>query len=639
MKYRQDIDGLRAISVLSVVFFHLKFNFFNGGYIGVDIFFFISGFLIGKKIFENLENKSFSILEFYFKRAKRILPALIMVLLITNIFSYIFFSPNLINDTSKASLSSIFFLSNIFFWSKSGYFETGTENNPLYHTWSLSVEEQFYIFFPLLMIFLYKKYNEHLLKFIFFLFSLFFLASHYFASFHPSANFYLLPFRLFEFFGGAMIGLLSLKINNRYSVLKNNFFSFFGLSLILISIFLFNEETLFPSYYSAIPLFGFSLIIFFSTSNTLVYQILSTNILRYTGIISFSIYLLHVPIINFYNLNFGVSNFFDYFYILLILFLLSYLLYYFIENRFRKLSLKNFLTLKKYLIILLPILFILNFGVYFFYKDIKNFYIKNLNDSDKKIYHQTLEAQSHSSYNKMINKNCKVWSRNLSDEFKKKFNECANSSNKKIILMIGDSHQMDLYNAFSSYSTYPNIFSISRGRCRVHTPKPLGYDGCEFEEQLKFINDNKDFIQAVIYHQSGNFLLKGRKNKTVNYKKINLIIDYLKKIDSNNVIWIGPRLEPNILIDFTYTKRYENYSNNVNFNIKYVDDFIENILLKSRSIKYISLEKLINFDLNRDFYNNNFLFSDFDHWSEFGEKYFGNKIIKNSKYLYDLLNS
>ena len=152
MKYRSEIDGLRALAVVPVILFHAKFQLFSGGYVGVDIFFVISGYLITTILINEIENKTFSIVNFYERRARRILPALFLVLMISIFFAWIWMLPSQMKDFSQSVSAISLFVSNILFWKETGYFDTAGEK-PLLHTWSLAVEEQYYLLFPIFLIF------------------------------------------------------------------------------------------------------------------------------------------------------------------------------------------------------------------------------------------------------------------------------------------------------------------------------------------------------------------------------------------------------------------------------------------------------------------------------------------------------
>ena len=158
--YKPQIDGLRALAVLPVIFFHAGFKSFEGGFVGVDIFFVISGYLITKLILEDLYNNKFNLGNFYLRRARRLLPALFFVILTTIPFSIFLMSNDQLIYYSKQIFSVIFFISNFFFWKNSGYFDPESDLQPLLHTWSLAVEEQFYIFFPIFLILMFKYFKK-----------------------------------------------------------------------------------------------------------------------------------------------------------------------------------------------------------------------------------------------------------------------------------------------------------------------------------------------------------------------------------------------------------------------------------------------------------------------------------------------
>lgn len=160
MKYRKEIDGLRALAVLPVILFHAGYEMFNGGYIGVDIFFVISGYLITTIIIEDISAKKFSVIDFYERRARRILPALFSMILFCIPFAWLLMLPTQMESFSKSLISATLFFSNILFWKEGGYFGAPVEQKPLIHTWSLSIEEQFYLFFPFLLIIFWKNKND-----------------------------------------------------------------------------------------------------------------------------------------------------------------------------------------------------------------------------------------------------------------------------------------------------------------------------------------------------------------------------------------------------------------------------------------------------------------------------------------------
>ena len=212
MKYRAEIDGLRALAVIPVILFHAGFELFSGGFVGVDVFFVISGYLITKIIINDLEREKFSILDFYLRRARRILPALLSTLFLTILLSFIFFFPEEFNYLYKTIISVIFFISNFFFFGTTNYFDDLVTQSPLLHTWSLVVEEQFYIIYPIFLLIFLNFFNKK--YFLIFLLTSFFLSislATYFSMDHKDGSFFLTPFRIFEIIIGCILSLYDLK--------------------------------------------------------------------------------------------------------------------------------------------------------------------------------------------------------------------------------------------------------------------------------------------------------------------------------------------------------------------------------------------------------------------------------------------
>lgn len=301
MNYRQEIDGLRALAVLPVILFHAGFEMFSGGFVGVDVFFVISGYLITTIILSELEQGKFSIVNFYERRARRILPALFLVMLVCIPFAWFLLLPQDLLSFSKSLISTSAFISNIFFWSERGYFGATTELKPLIHTWSLAIEEQYYLLFPFfLMIIFRKKYLRNTALAALFVIS--FGLCIWLTPVHQDSAFFLLPTRFWELLVGSFVGIYLFdfpKSNEASGEYLNQFFGFLGLCLILFSVFYFDKETLFPGYSAFIPVLGTALIIVYGTSRTYVGKILSLRVLVFLGLLSYSAYLWHQPFFSF----------------------------------------------------------------------------------------------------------------------------------------------------------------------------------------------------------------------------------------------------------------------------------------------------------------------------------------------------
>ena len=302
MNYRPEIDGLRALAVIPVILFHAGFTLFSGGYVGVDIFFVISGYLITTIIVDDLENNRFSIVSFYERRARRILPALFFVMLICIPFAWLWMLPNQIQDFSQSLVAVSLFISNIQFWRESGYFETEAEEKPLLHTWSLAVEEQYYLLFPIFLILTWRFGKNKVFWMIAVIAAFSLIISEWGVRKNSTANFYLAPFRAWEIFAGSLTAFIIRK----KGVIKNNLFSLLGFSMIIISIFIYDKETPFPSIYTLLPVLGTVLLIFFAEKKTLVFSLLSNKVVVWIGLISYSAYLWHQPLFAFARIR--ISN-------------------------------------------------------------------------------------------------------------------------------------------------------------------------------------------------------------------------------------------------------------------------------------------------------------------------------------------
>ena len=300
MNYRREIDGLRAIAVLPVILFHAGFQTFSGGFVGVDVFFVISGYLITSIILAEKQAGTFTLISFYERRARRILPALFVVMAACLPFAWLWLLPHDMKSFTTSLAAVVFFISNIFFKKQSGYFDSAADLKPLLHTWSLAVEEQYYLFFPLFLIITWhlgKRWIVALLTAI----SIVSLGlAHWGSIADPTATFYLLPTRSWELLMGALIAFYFFtKRKIQPPNLISELWSFIGLLSLTYSVFIFDNKTPFPSLYTLAPTIGTALIILFASSTTLVGRLLGTNFFVSIGLISYSAYLWHQPMLAF----------------------------------------------------------------------------------------------------------------------------------------------------------------------------------------------------------------------------------------------------------------------------------------------------------------------------------------------------
>jgi peptidoglycan/LPS O-acetylase OafA/YrhL len=301
LKYRAEIDGLRALAVVPVILFHAGFELFSGGFVGIDIFFVISGYLITTMLIEDIEGNRFSLVKFYERRARRIFPALFFVTLCCIPFAWMWMLPPQMKSFSQSLVAVSLFASNILFWQESdNYFALASEQKPLLHTWSLAIEEQYYAVFPVFLFFAWRLGKNR----VFWMLVVFAAASLALSEWgwrnKPSANFYLAPTRAWELFAGCIAAFIVQK----RGVVANNALALAGFCTVLVSIFVFDEKTPFPSVYGLLAVCGVVLIVLFADKQTLVARMLSNRLLVGIGLISYSAYLWHQPLFAFARIQY-----------------------------------------------------------------------------------------------------------------------------------------------------------------------------------------------------------------------------------------------------------------------------------------------------------------------------------------------
>ena len=292
MKYRPEIDGLRTVAVIPVMLFHAGFSLFSGGFVGVDVFFVISGYLITTILIDEREKGTYTLLGFYERRARRILPALFFILLCTVPFAWRWIPPDPFEDYARSLAFASLFISNIHFIEHSGYFDTAAQLRPLLHTWSLAVEEQYYLLFPLVLWAL-GAFARAKFLWVFLIMSAISLGiAEWGLRNYPLENFFFTPSRLWELLGGSICAALMFGRPQ----MRNDLLALIGLAMIFISVFWYDTSVRFPSLYTLVPIVGSMLIILFAAPGTLVARFLSLRPMIGIGLISYSAYLWHQPL-------------------------------------------------------------------------------------------------------------------------------------------------------------------------------------------------------------------------------------------------------------------------------------------------------------------------------------------------------
>ena len=433
LTYRPEIDGLRAIAVSAVILYHsqitiLGHQVFMGGFIGVDIFFVISGYLITSIILKELLNAgSFSFKYFYERRVRRILPVLLFVMLVSLPFGWKYLLPDNLIDFSKSILYSLGFSSNFYFhYSGQQYDAVSGLFKPFLHTWSLSVEEQYYVLFPIILFITFKYFKKYLIHILIFGFVVSLFLAEWTSRNYPSTSFYFLHTRMWELLAGSILAYFEIISGHRsQNRILNLMLPFIGLLLIGHSILFFNNEMFHPSFYTLSPIIGVCLIIWFSNKDETITKILSTKLFVGIGLISYSLYIWHYPIFAFTKtIQFFDGDILKKLYIFGLIIFLSIISFYFIEKPFRN---RNY----NFNILIIPILlcvFILNINLIVFVKN------KGFPDRIPELVKKQLKE--------------KPWTILKNSEGEPCYNSEANCkfnifSNKKIYL-IGDSHMASI---------------------------------------------------------------------------------------------------------------------------------------------------------------------------------------------------
>jgi len=439
--FRYDIEGLRGIAILAVFFFHFNWSFFSGGFVGVDVFFVISGYLITRHIVDEMKDGSFSFATFYMRRARRLFPALFFTIAITMVVAMFLFPPAGLEGVARSVIVSLVSLSNIYFWKQSGYFDGDAVEKPLLHTWSLSVEEQFYIFWPLLLLLLirFSKTTLQGSTTLLAVCVMGFVATEMYLAIDAQGSFFLTPFRLGEFTIGALCAWLP-PLGPRFSRHFRDAVSLTGVALIFFSVIYFSESTSFPGFSAVIPCLGTALAIY-AGPGVVSGLLLGNRAITSVGRISYSLYLAHWPVYTlFWQWNGAKPGLLETLILIVVTFVIAIAMNRYVENRFRVGTSANILcrstrsfiatfSILSALIIIFSIIVWKTDVVAWLYSDDVRSVVANAEEE---------KAKRFALYAKM----------------KGKLDTSHRITDSKRIMIIGDSHAVDMFNAL--VPTYPD---------------------------------------------------------------------------------------------------------------------------------------------------------------------------------------
>ncbi len=637
INYRSEIDGLRAVALIPVVLFHAGFAPFQGGFIGVDVFFVISGFLITSILIRELEDKSFTLMGFYERRARRILPILLFVTFCCIPVAWFMMLPAEYQDFSRSLVALSVFASNVLFYLEEGdYFSLNSEDKPLLHTWSLAVEEQYYLFFPIFLLLLWRFRKRYVLIVICVVALLSFALSELilqkFVEF-KKANFYLLPTRAWELLAGALAAF----VMYRYPVKHNTLLGVAGLIAIGVSVILFDKQTPFPGIYALLPVAGTVAIILFSNKGGWVYRLLSHKVLVGIGLISYSAYLWHQPLFAFARVGSVESPSIIVMILLVILtFVLAAASWKFVERPFRN---RNFMRRNSFLLLCGFLLFstfvvgILGNMPRFFNQagshNVINFNIGNFEFNNTGLQDDTWnyiagiakDPDYFVEYNTVDNE---LWFK--SDDSREK------------VLLVGNSHAKDMFNVFYNAEELNKEYEFARYGIQIHQ-----------------LVDNKRFFDSPNM-QAADIVVVVSKYNNADMENMRTAIEQLQSTGKKVVLiknifeFEEPRPKKVSLIDYIMHRevkagetraevlaetinteyfqhfeqgRMEEYIQEYNVDIDTMDKEIENLVVLDRTDYVCDQEAqscdAVSKDLDKYFF-------DYGHHTVKGAKYFAEKI-------------
>ena len=635
LTFRSDINFLRALSVVAVIIYHIDKKLLPGGWLGVDIFFFISGYLISNKIITELNHKNFSFKNFYIKRIKRILPSIISISLFSLPLAFILLPPKELYFFISSVISSIFFYSNIYFENFDFYNSPSSKYIPFLHMWSLSVEEQFYLILPLILFFVFKKKKNKLIISIFSLF-LFSITLNIFSEFFNT--FYQIQFRFWEFLFGVLFNFL----NREISISK--VFKVFGFGIILLSLLIFDDILINILYPKLIALIGVFIFLIKSDKSVFFDNLFNNSFIKYTGFISYSLYLFHQPIFSFFRIyEKNIKEFPNYtiFLLIFLLYILSFINWKIIEqpflNKFNKT--KALILFGAFFVISsLSLISINDFSFFGRYSNLPNktllLTIKNQN---------VISQNGKSCENRSIEETCFF-----------QINETG-----KNLYVLGDSALRTLSTSILKYNnTYNfNLIHLGGNGCLYLYEKKLNNNLCP-NKTAKEMDNYVDQINNSIILYGGRlpFYISGEgfdNSFVIEDEKINISVDLkleipktLKKLieQNNTIVLIYPIPEQGWNVPNRYFYGKVNWGEAVYYPHQV---WKERVLESKLILDSIISEKIVRIYPENIFcdsfvknncvgsFENDIFYSDDDHLSLVGANLLAKNIIDNIQYLLD----
>ena len=551
MVYRDDIDGLRAVAVILVIFFHLELQNVPGGFIGVDVFFVISGYLITNILYREIGDTSFTFKNFYLRRLRRLGPALLSTILLTLVVGWFVFPPDMYAQTAQSAIAVIFSLGNVFFWQGTGYFESEAIFQPLLHTWSLGVEEQFYFIWPALLWLCVGRFSRNGLLIGIFAISLMSLISGELLLTNAAATaFYLTPFRIFEFGVGAILAVSKWQSRN---VVVANAISLGGLLTLFYVGSVFTDRTPFPGLNAFIPALATGAMIY-AGPDPIMNRVMALAPMRYIGKISYSVYLLHWPIIVLYTfLERRPITSIEILVLTCLSLLAGALQYHLVEAPTRRRTQNRFWMSTRWLGLSTGVTALSILGASLLINAQSGF-PNRLSPETLALFEEldeALEARKIAGREGSCN-----GSQAYPIDYEASFDGCLPDAETGLIVVLGDSHAKDVYVGLrTAFPDAPLVQMTANGCALNKVVAPNTFCSPFFAFWNDWLSDNADRIAAVIYSQNGEGLKRhamGGIRQVPDLDDVSNLVANLRTYQFDNVPFIfwGPRasLEPSIEI-------------------------------------------------------------------------------------------